>query len=407
MVQPLSRFSGLSTLALDEIFALQAKYLADSDPNKVSLGIGVYRTEDGKCWPLPSVAAAEHRWLMADNDARHEYLGIQGDVRFLELARDVAFSFPDPPLCSRAQNSNKSRIVSVQTVSGSGANHLGALFLSRTIHPKNVWLPDPTWNNHHAIWELVGVTRKTYPYYNAADKCFDYDGALEALEEAAEEGDVVVFHACAHNPTGSDPSKEQWQAIGDLCERKRLFPLFDLAYQGFASGNLEEDGWVIKHFLERPARPEFCIAQSFSKNFGLYGQRAGALHVVTSTTSVDVSCAVLSKLCQLIRGENSTAPRFGSEIVKTILESDELRRAWLDDLAQMSGRIQGMRRALYDELVQLQTPGSWEHILNQVSTPLSCLFRPGLTRTRGGCSPTAVFPNPRRLPCRQGTTCIY
>lgn len=360
-----SSFTSLPIHPKDEPFALHGEYLADPHPNKVNLGIGVYRTEDGRPWPLNVVEEVERQLHQGRDDARHEYLTIQGDLQFLSLARDLVFGFQEPD--STQQREDKNRTVSVQTVSGTGANRLGAEFLARSLKPDSVWIPEPTWGNHHAIWELVQVDTKTYPYYDVDGKCFDYERTALLLKTQAKKGDVVILHACAHNPTGADPTKEQWMKLAIICQTNGLIPFFDLAYQGFASGNLEEDAWAVRHFLHASPQLEFCVAQSFSKNFGLYGQRTGVLHVVTKPGSETVPQAVLSNINLLARSEYGMAPRGGSDIVKTVLGSKELREKWQGDLKHMSGRIQAMRRTLYDELVRLGTPGTWEHILTQVS----------------------------------------
>lgn len=358
----------LSTLApvpADEIFALNRAYATDDFAQKVSLGVGVYRTDDGKPWPLPVVREAEQQLLAEDNLFRHEYTAIEGDVAFLELARDLMFGF-DAKDTSEQLQKTKGRIGSVQTVAGTGANHLGALFLATQMKPKRVWLSNPSWANHLTIWELAGVPRKTYPYYNAATRSFDFAGMMATLEEEAEEGDAILLHACAHNPTGLDPSKEQWIAIADLCERKKIFPFFDSAYQGFASGSADEDAWAVRYFLNEKPNMEMCVAQSFSKNFGLYGQRVGAFHYVLNDGNQQLRDIVVNNLCHLIRGEYSMGPTGGCNIVKKVLTDPELTAKWHDSLKVMSSRIKSMRKALYDELVRLQTPGSWKHIVEQV-----------------------------------------
>ncbi|KAI9830714.1 MAG: hypothetical protein M1819_005378 [Sarea resinae] len=360
-----SHFTRLPQAVIDPVFALTASFVEDTNPEKVSLGIGVYRSDEGLPWPLPAVEKAEEQ-LFAERDAsRHEYLAIAGDLRFLELARDVAFRF-DHDDDSNEQRRRKMRIASVQTISGTGANHMGAAFLARHLRPRNVWISDPTWGNHHAIWDLVGVNRQTYPYYNPRTRGLDFEGMMRTLETQAERNDVVLLHACAHNPTGLDPTKEQWIAIADVCRRKGLFPFFDSAYQGFASGDLEEDASAVRYFFRSEPPVEMCVAQSFSKNFGLYGQRVGALHLVSATSSPSQRNAVIANLCHLVRGEYSMAPRGGCAIVKKVLESEELTKEWHDNLAAMSGRLKDMRKALYDELVRLGTPGSWEHIISQI-----------------------------------------
>lgn len=352
-------------LPVDEPFAVNAEYADDKDTCKVNLGIGVYRTEEGLPWPLSVVDEVQKSLQLTRDVSRHEYLSIQGDPKFLELARDLAFDF-HPDCVSMKQGHDRQRIVSVQTVSGTGANHVGAKYLSTVLSPRRVWLPSPTWSNHTTIWQLVGVEVHTYPYYSEERRGINFVELHKTLANEAATGDVVLLHACAHNPTGSDPSREQWSALIETCERRGLVAFLDLAYQGFASGDVSEDAWVVKEFFSRPSL-QFCVAQSFSKNFGLYGQRAGALHVVIGASSVESRENVLSHLCHLIRGEYSTAPRTGSDIVRTALENESYRKRWKEDLRDMSSRIKRMREALYDELQQLHTPGSWEHIIQQVS----------------------------------------
>lgn len=353
----------VSPVPPDEIFALNGAYAVDPHPQKVSLGVGVYRTDDGKPWPLPVVQKAEKELVVDDDLFRHEYTAIEGDVPFLGIARDLMFGFEG----KQGEEEAKARIGSVQTVAGTGANHLGALFLAHHMKPPTVWLSNPSWANHQTIWELAGVPRKTYPYYHAATRSFDFEGMMSSLESEAQEGDVVLLHACAHNPTGLDPNKEQWVAIADLCERKKLFPFFDSAYQGFASGSVEEDAWAVRYFFNNKPDMEMCVAQSFSKNFGLYGQRVGAFHYCTNRASTTIRDIVVNNLCHLIRGEFSMGPRVGCSIVKKVLTSEELTADWHKDLQVMSSRIKAMRKALYNELVRLQTPGTWEHIIQQVS----------------------------------------
>lgn len=358
VVEKISHFHAMPAVPIDEAFLLIGLFANDKHPKKVNLGAGVYRTEEGEPWPLPVVEKAEAKLHALANPSRHEYLSIAGDIPFLDLARDLVFGL------SKEDVVDKSRIASVQTISGTGANHLGALFLSRQLKPRRVWLADPTWINHHGIWELVQVESALYPYYDASTRSFDFDGMIRTLEERAQKGDVILLQACAHNPTGLDPTKEQWKAIAELCQKRGIFPFFDCAYQGFASGSPEEDSWAVQYFLGLDM--EMCVAQSFSKNFGLYGQRVGAYHVVLSKSAAQARDAVFNNLCHLIRGEFSMAPRGGAGLVKEVLSSKEMYLEWLDNLTVMSGRIKSMRQQLYDGLVALGTPGTWEHIINQV-----------------------------------------
>ena len=283
---------------------------------------------------------------------------MEGLHSFVESARDLLFGNPDPALTSR--------IGSLQTISGTGAVHLGARFLSDSLKPARIWVSDPTWGNHHAIFDIASpdVEQKLYPYYDAKTCSLNFTGMMKTLESEAQPGDLILLHACAHNPTGIDPTKEQWKQIADLCERKHLFPFFDSAYQGFASGDVAEDAWAVRHFVERGTL-EMVVAQSFSKNFGLYGQRVGAFHIVAADE--DARDKALSHLIYLQRAEISNPPVYGARIVSLILRNEELKREWEQDLLIMSGRIKTMRAALFGELQRLKTPGNWEHIVNHVS----------------------------------------
>ena len=354
----------LNPVATDEIFDLNREFINDTHPQKASLGVGVFRTDDGKPWPLPVVREAEKRLVADDSPFRHEYTAIEGDVAFLQMARDVLLD-----LNGKAEGEKEKaveRIASVQTVGGTGANHLGALFLAHTMKPRQVWLSDPSWANHDTIWQHVDVRCARYPYYNQATRLFDFEGMVAKLESEAQEGDIILLHASAHNPTGLDPTQEQWKVIADLCERKKIFPFLDSAYQGFASGSLSDDSWAVRYFFNEKPNMEMCVAQSFSKNFGLYGQRVGAFHFILSEGATQYKKTVVDHLCHLIRGEFSMGPSAGPTIVKKVLGNEDLTSQWHENMREMSSRIQSMRQALYHELVRLGTPGTWEHIVQQV-----------------------------------------
>jgi len=260
------------------------------------------------------------------------------------------------------------RVISIQTISGTGAVHLGALFLARFYNPSNpaaVYISNPTWANHNQIFTNVGTKIKTYPYFSAKTKGLDYDNMISTLDSAPE-GSVILLHACAHNPTGVDPTQEQWKQIAKTIRAKRHFPFFDCAYQGFATGDLAKDNWAVRHFIEQGF--ELCIAQSFAKNFGLYGERAGAFHFVTSPGS-DARATIArigSQLAILQRSEISNPPAYGARIAATVLNDAELFAEWEANLRTMSGRIIDMRTALRGKLEELGTPGSWKHITEQI-----------------------------------------
>ncbi|KAF7521266.1 hypothetical protein G7054_g12497 [Neopestalotiopsis clavispora] len=355
----------------DEPFEVNKSFHQDSDPRKVNLSIGVYRSERGEPWPLPSVQKAEEYVHQEKNPSRHEYGAITGDEEFLHAARQLIFG-----LQGLADPRDASRVTSVQTISGTGANHLSAMFIARRFQPGTVWLPEPTWSNHYTIWDFSGVKCQAYPYYDLSTQSLDFVNMIGTLLSKAQRGDTIVFHACAHNPTGMDPTKDQWKEIAKTCQRLGLIVVFDAAYQGFATGDVETDAWAIRHFFSQEPTMTMCIAQSFSKNFGLYGQRVGACHVVLGGSSDGNKRSVRSDLAYLVRAEYSMAPSWGSSIVKLVLCDKELNQEWKRDLLFMHQRIQAMRIALYSRLIELCTPGSWEHILSQASSTLPYSFRP-------------------------------
>ncbi|KAK2592459.1 hypothetical protein QQS21_009838 [Conoideocrella luteorostrata] len=351
--QKASLFSDLADIPLDPHYALKESFRADTHPDKVILGSGLYRDDDSQPWVLPSVEKAEKIGKKTEDSGRYEYLPISGLESFVSAARTVLFG----PL-----DGKENRVVSLQTVSGTGANFLGAQFLAKTLKPSAVWLSNPSWVNHANIWGLAGINVKTYPYWDAKNKRLDFERMISKLETAAP-GDVVLLHACAHNPTGVDPTKSQWESVADVCERRGLFPFFDCAYQGFASGDLAEDAWAVRHFLKRDTL-EMAVAQSFSKNMGLYGERVGALHLLCGTAKAAMKAR--GHLSRFQRGQVSQPPRAGARLAATILSDPELFQDWLLDLRKMSGRVEKMRKALYDELIALRTPGQWDHIVSQI-----------------------------------------
>lgn len=261
-------------------------------------------------------------------------------------------------------------LVTLQTVSGTGANHMAALFLKRNMRPKRAFIPSPSWINHKSIWNLVGVSTLDYPYYAQRTKEVDIDAMVGFLESESEAGDVIILQACAHNPTGVDLSRVQWAQVVELVQRKKLFVVFDSAYQGFASGNADEDAWAVRYFVQQllltegSDHPGLFVAQSFSKNFGLYGERVGAVHLVTPP-HVSTQGA-RSQLVGLARAEYSNPPRFGASIVEMVLSDEELRAQWQRDLQTMSSRINKMRQELVKKLESTGTRGDWSYVESQI-----------------------------------------
>lgn len=290
---------------------------------------------------------------------------------FYVLGHGTSF-FPISPPSPAAPLTTTFQVCSLQTISGTGAVHLGALFLSK-FYPRPssqpVYFSSPTWANHNQIFSNVHLPIKTYPYFSPQTKGLDFDGMKSALS-AAPEGSIILLHACAHNPTGVDPTQSQWKEIAGIVREKRHFPFFDCAYQGFASGDLERDAWAVRYFVSEGF--ELCVAQSFAKNFGLYGERAGAFHFVTAPTpsspgsATDTVARLASQLAILQRSEISNPPLYGARIASTILNSPDLFAEWEDNLRTMSGRIMSMRGELRAWLERLGTPGSWAHITEQI-----------------------------------------
>lgn len=341
----------------DSIFQLTAGYKADTYPQKVNLGVGAYRDDNGKPWVLPVVQKV-NEILLKDTTLDHEYLPITGLPEFTSAAAKLLLGSSSPAL-------TENRVASVQTISGTGANHLAALFLAKFYQwngPKQVFISNPTWANHKAILKNVGIEPIDYPYYDPKTIGLDFTGFLSSLKSAPERS-VFLLHACAHNPTGVDPTSEQWETIADVILQKKHFAFFDCAYQGFASGNLDKDASAVRYFVERGV--PLLVCQSFAKNAGLYGERVGALHVVGATS--DAGARVKSQLSVLQRSEISNPPTYGARIMAIIMNDERLFEEWKADIKTMAERIISMRKELFRLLTEeLKTPGNWEHIINQI-----------------------------------------
>ncbi|KAH6675316.1 pyridoxal phosphate-dependent transferase [Plectosphaerella plurivora] len=349
----MSHFAELPTIQADPAFSLIAACEADEAVDKVDLCPGFYRDEDAKPWVLPSVSQAKLR-IHADPTINHEHLPLTGHPGLARGSQRLLFG----------SERDLSRVASLQTVSGTGANHMAAEFLAARLKPKTVWISNPSWINHTEIWKLSGpeVTQKSYPYYDQQQQNVDFVGLTTTLRNEAQKGDVIILHACAHNPTGADLTNDQWKTIADICKDIGLFAVFDVAYQGFASGDLAEDAFGITHFYDKDL--EFAIAQSFSKNFGLYGERIGMVHVVAR--DAEIAGKITPILTRISRAEITSCPSYGARIVAEILGDPSLHDQWLSDLITMSDRMKTMRRELYNELQRRNVPGNWEHLLSDI-----------------------------------------
>ncbi|GAP91953.1 putative aspartate aminotransferase [Rosellinia necatrix] len=342
----------------DQMFGLVAAFKADKHPDKVNVSAGAYRDNDGKPWVLPVVKKADEI-LRNDPNLDHEYGPIAGNPAFTTKAAELILGADSPAI-------KEKRVTSVQSISGTGAVHMGALFLSK-FYPgnKKIYFSDPTWVNHHQIFSNVSIPVAYYPYFSKETRGLDFQGMKSAIAEAPERS-IILLHACAHNPTGTDPTLDQWKEIAAVMREKNHFPFFDSAYQGFASGNLLQDSAAVRYFVDQGF--ELVIAQSFAKNFGLYGERAGCFHFVTGPApdATETTTRVASQLAILQRSEISNPPLYGARIVSTVLNDPQLFAEWEDNLRTMSSRVIKMREALRAKLEELGTPGTWNHITDQI-----------------------------------------
>ncbi|TGZ61557.1 hypothetical protein CRM22_007938 [Opisthorchis felineus] len=338
----------------DAILGIAEAFKRDTNPKKVNLGAGAYRDDNGKPFVLPSVKAAEERLLKQNLDK--EYAGIAGLGDFCKLAFQLAMGAKSPVVSS-------GRNATVQSISGTGALYIAAAFLNSFAEHKDIWVPTPTWGNHKSVFTHGGLRVHQYRYYDPATCGFDASGCLSDLGKIPK-GHTVLLHACAHNPTGVDPSTEQWREIGHVIKSRELFPFFDFAYQGFASGDVDRDAAALRCFADEFQFPTMFFAQSFAKNMGLYGERVGALTLLCSSTEEMERC--LSQLKILIRATYSNPPIHGARIATEVLSDPDLRLQWLKDVKLMADRIISMRHSLVDFLTKEGSQHNWSHITNQI-----------------------------------------
>jgi len=337
----------------DAIFGLSANYKKDTNPTKVDLVVGAYRTDEGKPWILPVVAKVEKQVVGEVKD--HEYIPIDGLKEFTDAASALLLGKYSPII-------KEGRYAATQGLSGSGSLRIGAEFLSRHYQrSKTIYIPNPTWPNHKNIFGDASLSVKEYRYFDKKTIGLDLNGMLEDLR-AAPNGSIILLHVCAHNPTGIDPTKQQWSQIATVIQEKEHLTFFDSAYQGFATGDLDDDAFSIRHFAS--LNLEFLCAQSFAKNMGLYGERIGNLLIVTK--SVEIADNVKSQTKRIVRGMVSNCPAYGARVCAKILNTPELFAEWDQNIKVMANRIKSMRKALHEALIQKKTPGNWDHILNQI-----------------------------------------
>ncbi|KZT74675.1 hypothetical protein DAEQUDRAFT_719857 [Daedalea quercina L-15889] len=337
----------------DPILGVTEAFKADQDSRKINLGVGAYRDGNGKPYVLSSVKKAEE--LLTASNPDKEYLPISGLPEFTKAATKLAYGADSKPLKDNA-------VAVVQSISGTGALRIGGVFFQRYFpHTKAIYIPTPSWGNHTAVFRDSGLEVKQYRYFDKKTVGLDFQGMKEDLRNIPANS-LVLLHACAHNPTGIDPTPEQWKELSDLIKERSIFPFFDMAYQGFASGDTTRDAFAVRYFVEQGH--QVALAQSFAKNMGLYGERVGAFSLTTADEGEKKR--VESQLKILVRPMYSNPPLHGARIASTILNNSELYSEWEKEVKGMANRIISMRDRLYDNLVSLKTPGEWGHIKSQI-----------------------------------------
>jgi len=352
-----SLFGHITEAPVDPILGTSLAFAADKDPRKVNLGVGAYRTSEGKPFVLPVVLQAEKELLEATGKTvNKEYSTIDGPADLKVCTQNLVFG-------EGAAVVKEGKVVTSQALSGTGGLRVVAEFIKTYMADPmhTIYVSDPTWGNHITIFEKAGLTVKKYPYWDAGKRGLNIDGMLATLKSAPK-GSLVLLHACAHNPTGVDPTTAQWNQIMDLVEANKLVPLLDTAYQGYASGDLEADGATIRNMVARGFQCFIC--QSFAKNLGLYGERIGMVHIVTG--SADESKKVMSQLKMVIRPMYSSPPIHGALIVTKILGDKKCYEQWKAELKGMADRILWVRKSLREGLEKKGTPGTWNHITDQI-----------------------------------------
>jgi aromatic-amino-acid transaminase len=344
-------FNAVEMAPRDPILGLNEQFAADTNPNKVNLGVGVYFGEDGKMPLLQCVQQAERR--MMDKPTARNYLPIDGIAAYDQAVKALVFG-------AQSEAVQSGRVATIQGLGGTGGLKVGADFLRKLLPQAKVLISDPSWENHRGIFTNAGFTVETYAYYDAARRGINFEGMLASLN-AAPEGTIVLLHACCHNPTGYDLSMAQWDQVITAVQARRLTPFLDMAYQGFGHG-IAEDGAVVGKFVA--AGLQFFISTSFSKSFSLYGERVGALSVLcTDKAEAD---RVLSQLKIVIRTNYSNPPTHGGAVVATVLGTPELRALWEQELGEMRVRIKEMRQKLVEGLKAAGVKQDFSFITQQI-----------------------------------------
>ncbi|WP_096086331.1 amino acid aminotransferase [Agaribacterium haliotis] len=328
-------FEQLTTLSPDPLLGLIKRFAQDPRPEKIDLGVGVYRDDSGQTPVLAAVKAAESQLLQSESSK--SYVGPAGNLEFCSAMAELLFG---RDLSAKLQ----ARVASLQTPGGCGALRVLGETIVRANQKARLWASDPTWANHLPLLGSAGLQINNYRYYDFAGHGLDFDGMMSDLQQA-QAGDVLLLHACCHNPSGADLNQQQWQQVIELCQQQNLVPLIDVAYLGFGDG-LDEDAYGLRLAVER--LPEVLIAVSCSKNFGLYRERVGAAFVISENAASAQAC--FSHMASITRAMYSMPPSHGASVVAAILDDETLAQQWLSELTQMRERIQSLRSQLRQSL---------------------------------------------------------
>jgi len=346
-----SLFGAIEMAPRDPILGITEAFNADTNPAKINLGVGVYYDNNGKVPLLECVQKAEAKLM--EQPAPRTYLPIDGLAAYDKAVQELVFGADSAVI-------QEKRAITVQALGGTGALKIGADFLKRFLPNSDVYISDPSWENHRALFESAGFTVHNYAYYDAATRGVNFGGMLAALK-AMPAGAIVVLHACCHNPTGADLSQAQWDQVIAAVQAGGLVAFLDMAYQGFANG-IDEDGAVVRRFAATGM--PLLVSNSFSKSFSLYGERVGALSIVA--TSGEEAARVLSQLKRVVRTNYSNPPTHGGKVVATVLSNPELRKLWEEELAGMRVRIREMRGAMVEKLKEKAPGHDFEFVRQQV-----------------------------------------
>jgi len=345
-----SILSGVAMAPRDPILGVTEAFVADTHPNKVNLGVGIYYDDSGKVPVLQCVRRAEQK--LAEAPLPRSYLPIDGLQAYDRAVQELLFGAGSDVV-------REKRVVTAQTLGGTGGLKVGADFLRRLKPDAQVWISDPSWENHQALFDYAGFKVNSYPYYDAGTHGIRFDAMMGTLQKLSA-GSIVVLHACCHNPTGLDLSPEQWEKIIEVVNARGIVPFIDIAYQGFAD-SIDADAYAVRRFAA--SCPTFFVSNSFSKSLSLYGERVGALSIVTA--SAEEGARVLSQLKRVIRTNYSNPPTHGGKATELVLTTPELRVLWEKELGEMRDRIKSVRSELVAKIRAIRSDHDFSFVVRQ------------------------------------------